>query len=50
MPVFMNLEHDLVVSGYCGGSVDVVALFLGTFFGGLQKAEARKQPQHLAAI
>lgn len=46
MPIFMNSEGDLIISGYYGGLEDVAvaALLLGTFFGEIQEAEARKQP------
>lgn len=32
MPIFMNSEHELIISGYCGGLVDVPALLLGILF------------------
>lgn len=43
MPISMDLEHTLIISGYCGGLDEVAALLLGIFFSEIHKAESGKQ-------
>lgn len=40
----MNLDHELIISGYCASSVGVTALLLGIFLGEIDKAESGKEP------
>lgn len=43
VPIFMNMEHTVIILVCCGGLVEVAALLLGIFFGEIHKAESGKQ-------